>query len=374
MEIPIMEATSPSNKQDTMNKPIIFSKKVNLVDKYNFYEYLAVMLDGGVSIEETLSSVSSKVTSPYFKEKINELKVYVSSWDSVSKSMKKIPQIFPSWEVSIVEAWEATGMLSESLSKLSDELKKVHELRNKIKTALTYPLIIFIFLFLAVLLVLTYVIPAIKPLFETSEVELPGATKALMFVSDFVSHNFPLLILVLFSVFVLFVWYKNTRTGKIQIEQFIFSFPLVWKVYKNYVLSSVSSTFWSLIGSGVSVIKTLNLVGKASNSHIYESLFDEIAQRVSRWSKIVESMKEVDPNGIYFPVDFLQMLSVWERTASLEKINKKISVGYEKEVDYSLTNLSKWIEPVAILIAWVFVLWFAFAIFWAILKVTQVVG
>jgi|GEM_PF-1824388 len=74
-----MEATSPSNKQDTMNKPIIFSKKVNLVDKYNFYEYLAVMLDGGVSIEETLSSVSSKVTSPYFKEKINELKVYVSS-------------------------------------------------------------------------------------------------------------------------------------------------------------------------------------------------------------------------------------------------------------------------------------------------------
>jgi len=347
---------------------------VNLVDKYNFYEYLAVMLDGGVSIEETLSSVSSKVTSPYFKEKINELKVYVSSWDSVSKSMKKIPQIFPSWEVSIVEAWEATGMLSESLSKLSDELKKVHELRNKIKTALTYPLIIFIFLFLAVLLVLTYVIPAIKPLFETSEVELPGATKALMFVSDFVSHNFPLLILVLFSVFVLFVWYKNTRTGKIQIEQFIFSFPLVWKVYKNYVLSSVSSTFWSLIGSGVSVIKTLNLVGKASNSHIYESLFDEIAQRVSRWSKIVESMKEVDPNGIYFPVDFLQMLSVWERTASLEKINKKISVGYEKEVDYSLTNLSKWIEPVAILIAWVFVLWFAFAIFWAILKVTQVVG
>jgi type IV pilus assembly protein PilC len=195
-----------------------------------------------------------------------------------------------------------------------------------------------------------------------------------LFVSDFVSHNFLLLILILFSIFVLFVWYKNTRTGKIQIEEFIFWFPLVGKVYKNYVLSSVSGTFGSLIGSGVSVIKTLNLVGKASNSHIYEGLFEEISLSVSRWSKIVDAMKEVDPNGIYFPVDFLQMLSVWERTASLEKINKKISIWYEKEVDYSLGNLSKWIEPVAILIAWVFVLWFAFAIFWAILKVTQVVG
>ena len=374
MDTPMEETLESSNKQDTMNKPIIFSKKVSLTDKYNFYEYLAVMLDGGVSIEETLSSVSSKITSPYFKEKINEFKVYISSWDSVSKSMKKIPQIFPSGEVYIVEAGEATGMLSESLLKLSDELKKVHELRNKIKWALTYPLIIFLFLFLAVLLVLTYVIPAIKPLFETSQVELPTATKALMFVSDFVSSNFLLLILIIFSVFVLFVWYKNTKTGKIQIEQFIFWFPLVGKVYKNYVLSSISWTFWSLIGSGVSVIKTLNLVGKASNSHIYEWLFDEISLLVSRWSKIVDAMKEVDPNGIYFPASFLQMLSVWERTASLEKINKKISIGYEKEVDYSLANLSKWIEPVAILIAWVFVLWFAFAIFWAILKVTQVVG
>ena len=79
MDTPMEETLESSNKQDTMNKPIIFSKKVSLTDKYNFYEYLAVMLDVGVSIEETLSSVSSKITSPYFKEKINELKVYISS-------------------------------------------------------------------------------------------------------------------------------------------------------------------------------------------------------------------------------------------------------------------------------------------------------
>jgi len=85
-------------------------------------------------------------------------------------------------------------------------------------------------------------------------------------------------------------------------------------------------------------------------------------------------MEEVDPEGRYFPLDFLQMLSVWEKTARLEWISKKINAQYTREVDYSLANLTKWIEPIAILFAWVFVLWFAFAIFGAILKVTQTVN
>ena len=85
-------------------------------------------------------------------------------------------------------------------------------------------------------------------------------------------------------------------------------------------------------------------------------------------------MEEVNTDGRYFPASFLQMLSVGERTASLEKIGKKISSQYEREVDYSLSSVTKWIEPVALLIAGVFVLWFAFAILGAILKITQVVG
>jgi len=96
--------------------------------------------------------------------------------------------------------------------------------------------------------------------------------------------------------------------------------------------------------------------------------------KVSSWNKIVDSMQEVDEENLFFPADFLQMLSVWEKTASLEKVSKKISVQYNREVDYSLSNLTKWIEPIAILLAWVFVLWFAFAIFGAILKVTQTVS
>jgi type IV pilus assembly protein PilC len=85
-------------------------------------------------------------------------------------------------------------------------------------------------------------------------------------------------------------------------------------------------------------------------------------------------MREVDPEKYYFPVDYVQMLSVGEKTASLEKISEKLNDQYEKEVEYALASLTKWIEPLAILVAAIFVSWFAFAIFGAILKVTQTIA
>jgi len=106
----------------------------------------------------------------------------------------------------------------------------------------------------------------------------------------------------------------------------------------------------------------------------YEHLFEEVKEKVSTWNWIVKSMEDVDKEHIYFPSDYLQMLSVWERTANIEEISKKLNKQYEKEVDYALANLTKWIEPLAILFAWIFVLWFVFGIFSAIMKVTDTIA
>lgn len=363
-----------NTKTDFAKKEIILSKKVGLVDKYNFFEYISVMLEWWVGISEALDSVVTKIESPYFREKLKELKIYISSWDSFSKSMKKVPQIFKSSEISIIESWENVWQLANSLLKLSEDLKKIHELRNKIKWALTYPIIVFLFLILALFVVLTYVIPAITPLFADAGIGLPIATRALLATSDFVINNFWVIFLFIVTVIVLVIWYKNTKTWKENIELFIFDIPLVWNIYKNYILSNIASSLSTLIGSWVSIIKTLTLVWKSTNSIVYENIFEDITNRVSKWEWIVKSIEEIDKNNDFFPLDFLQMLSVWEKTANLESISKKISIQYEKEVDYSLARLTKWIEPLAILIAWIFVCWFAFAIFWAILKVTDTVG
>jgi len=361
-------------KEQTTKTDFILFKTVTSTEKYNFYEYLSVMIDAWVWFSSALESVQNRLWNPFFKEKVKELNTYISSWDSFSKSMRKVPQIFNIWEVSIIEAWEQTGKLVQSLQKLSDDLKKMDELKKKVKWALTYPIVIFLFLFLAVVIVLTYVIPQLLPLFKDSGVELPAATKALMLTSDFLINNYWYIIFVIFSIVVAFIWYKSTNEWRVTINNILIKTPLIGNVYKNYALANISSSLWSLIGSGVSIIKALKLTWKASGSSLYEWLFDQIIIKVSNGSKIVDAMEEVDEEGIYFPIDFLQMLSVWERAAKLEEINKKINEQYMREVDFSLWNMTKWIEPVALLLAASFVLWFAFAIFGAILKVTQTVG
>lgn len=369
-----MENLEHNNIQENQPKQYMLFKNINALDKANFYEYLSVMIDGWVSITESLDSVESKISSVYFNQKIIELITYISSWDSFSKAMKKMPDVFSHSEVSIIEAWEQIWGLVESLSKLSEDLKKVHNLKKKVKWALTYPVIIFLFLLLAILIVLVYVIPWIIPLFDNSDVELPYATQLLIATSDFVKWNFWLIILFIASLYVAFIWYRSTETGQEQLDHIYLHIPLVGKVYRNYLLSNISANLWSLIWSGVSVMTTLKLIGRWCGNQVYKQLFDTIMMRVSKWDKIVESMREVDPLKIYFPADFTQMLWVGEKTASIEKIARKINAQYEKEVEYSLASLTKWIEPLAILLAGLFVTWFAFAIFWAIMKVTQTVG
>jgi len=196
---------------ENMYDNFYFFKKVSLVDKYNFYDYMWMMIEWWVSISDALSSVSNKIKNTFFVSKINELKMYISSWDSFSKSMKKMPMIFSNSEIAITESGETTGNLHTTFLNLSEDLKKIYNLQQKIKGALTYPLIIFIFLLVAVLIVLTYVIPAILPIFDNSWVELPFATIMLISVSNFIRDNSVLLIFFFILIIIFFNFYKNTQ-------------------------------------------------------------------------------------------------------------------------------------------------------------------
>ena len=366
-------SNAQNNKEDITKKQFYFFKKVSLLDKFNFYEYLAIMLDGWVTITESLKSVTKKIKNPYFKERIEEILIFISSWDSLNKAMKKIPDIFWTQEHSIIEAWENSWTLVSSLSALALEQKKLYELKQTIKASLTYPIIIIIFLVIAVLIVMTYVVPSLIPLFSETWVEKPFATIALIATSNFLINNYILLILFLLTLILSFTFYKSTDNWKKTLDNIYLNAPLIWSVYKNYIIASSSSILWVMMNAWIPVVKTIILVWKSTNNAIYEELFNNISTRVWNWKKIVDSIWEVDEENKYFPSDFVQLLSVWEKTASLDKVCKKLNEQYSREVNYSLATLTKWIEPMAILIAWGFVLWFAFAIFGAILKLTQTV-
>lgn len=264
--------------------------------------------------------------------------------------------------------------MQKSFANIADELRNQTELIRKVKGALAYPFIIVIFLALAMITIMTYVIPKIEPLFMNTGVELPAATQALVNTSRFMQHNFILIIFLIIAGFFAFKAYEKSEYGRRTLDQLYLSLPLIGDVYRNYIIVRVASSLALLLESGIPIIKTLELTADGSNNAIFAEKISDISKRVESGKRLAESIELVDPEFQTFTQDFSQIVSAGERTSTVNKVCRKLAEQYAREVDSSITILVRFIEPLAILIAGLFVLWFAFGIFSAVLKITETVG
>ncbi|MDD2487598.1 MAG: type II secretion system F family protein [Candidatus Gracilibacteria bacterium] len=353
---------------------VYFWNKITIKDKALLYEHLSNLIDGGVTATNALKGFLDKTLNPKLGLEITNLLLFIESGDSFSTAMKKMPFVFNRKEVAIIEAGESSGTLQKSFLNLSKQLNEEEDLRRKVKGALTYPTIILLFLIIAVFVIMTYVIPKIQPLFESTGIELPLSTRALIFVSEFFINDFYTIIIGLLIAVFSFKAYIKTNSGKRMIDDFYISIPLVGTVYKNYLLAQIASNLGLLIGAGIPIVKTFALTGDSSNNSIYKEIIYNVSKSVSSGKKITQSLEDADPQHKYFKNDFVQMIEAGEKTSTINKVCDKIAYQYSKEVDSSLAILMKWIEPAALLIAGIFVLWFAFAIFSAVLKITETVS
>ena len=288
--------------------------------------------------------------------------------------MRKLPNYFYDQEIAIIESGEQTGMLQSSFVSISKDLRMQEELKNKITAAMTYPVIIMNFLGIAFGIVMIYVIPQLLPILSSNPSELPWSTRSLIGVSDFLRQNILILLVLFFSGGFMFVGYIRTEYGRTWWDRVKVTFPLIGTVYRNYLIARSMSTFHLLTSSGVSIVRTLQLTGSSSGNRVLETLFRTLSDDITHGQKISSSMKLQDPEGVFFSPDILQMIESAEKTSTISSVTNKIAVQYRREVDVALGTMVKFIEPVALLIAGVFVLWFAISIFSAIMQVVSIAG
>ena len=178
-------------------REVRFWHRISVKEKALFYEHLANMVDGGVSVIASLRSFLDKNNNVKMEVEILNLLMFVESGDSFSTGMKKMPTTFDKREIAIIESGEQSGTMQNSFTSLSIELRNQEELTGKVKGALTYPFIIILFLAGAILTIMTYIIPKLEPLFVSTGVELPFATRSLIASSRFIENNFIAIIVVL---------------------------------------------------------------------------------------------------------------------------------------------------------------------------------
>lgn len=356
------------------SQEVRFWHRISIKEKALFYEHLANMVDGGVGVIAALWSFLDKNKNIKMDVEIMNLLVFIESGDSFSIAMKKLPSVFDKREIAIIEAWEQSGTMQNSFVNLANELRNQEELKSKVKGALTYPFIIIIFLVGAVMTIMTYIIPKLEPLFANTGVELPFATKALIGTSRFIQGNFWGIIIFIIVAILAFQAYAKSMTGRHSLDALYLKIPVIWNVYRNYTIVRIASTLSLLLEAGIPIVRTLTLTGEWSNNIVFQEKIEAISKKVQNGKKIAESIEEADPEFNIFTQDFYQIISAGERTSTINKVCHKLAAQYTREVDSSIAVLVRFIEPLAILIAGIFVLWFAFGIFAAVLKITETVG
>ena len=320
---------------------------VPLVEKMLFARHLAVMVKAGFSLNKALQVLILQTKNKRFVKVITELEEDVRKGTAFGDALAKYPDVFSDLFVNMVKVGEASGNLEGNLKMLALQMKKDHNLRSKVKSAMMYPAVILIAMLAIGTGMMIFVVPQLISVFEELNAQLPLATRVVIYVSHFLSTKWWLVILVLIALIIVGRVVLRTKEGKRLLDKVILILPIFGNISKKINSARLARVLSSLIESGVSIVKALEIsAGTLSNSLFTESLM-VASQEVQKGQPLSQSLAAY-PN-LYLPI-VTQMIQVGEETGTLGDITKKLAEFYEEEVTTITKGLSTIIEPILMVI------------------------
>jgi len=305
----------------------------------------STMIDAGVNMVRCLTVLADQATNPKLKAILNDIQSEVEGGQTLSRALEKYPAVFDRLFVGLVSAGEVGGALEESLQRLSQFLEKDVELRRKVKSAMTYPVIIMLFATMVVLGLVTFVLPKFMTLFDDLGIkDLPLPTAMLRSASEFLLAKWYWMLIFVVVFIVAFRLFVRTKVGRRIYDRVKLKAPVFGKLNHKVALSRFSRTLATLLSSGVPILEAMATVaGTVSNDIISDAILEARA-RVREGDKIGEPLAK----SKLFPPMVVQMISIGEESGALDAMLSKVADFYEDEVDAALASLTSAIEPVLI--------------------------
>lgn len=313
-----------------------------------FTRQLSTMINAGVPLTRSLNSLQEHTENPVFRDTLDSIKGDVESGVSLADALSKHPKVFSDIYVNMVRAGEAAGILDEVLNRLAVQQEKSATIRKKIKSAMTYPVVLVVISVLAFFGLMIFVIPKIGQIIIDlggPDAELPLITKIMLGISNFIISFWYILFPVIGVCCVGIKKYLATPQGKTKFHIAILKLPAVSTIIKKVTVARFARTYASLIGAGVSVIEALSITSRAVGNKVYESTLQEACTRLEngeQLSRVIEEKSDL------FPSILAQMLAVGEETGQTDTVLAKVADFYEEEVDTAIESISSIIEPVMI--------------------------
>ena len=322
-----------------------FSEK----DKILFYKQLVYMLKGGVSILQAVDTLKRTTNNYALKKVTTSIIFYLNEGKSFSYALSRLPEYFDESDAAIVKTGENTGTLDVVLQELANEYTYLGSIKNRYKSALTYPIILIIMAFGAVIFLFSSVLPSILEMVAGDQ-QLPQITLILKSVSDFFVWYWREIIVCAITGLIVLMIYASTEVGKNRLS----------KVLVRYTKL--------MIGSGLDYLQTFRLLRGVLDIPLYREMIDSVIAGLQLGKTIYDAIK--DQTHIIYP-NVAVMIKVWEETAHLEEAMENIISMYQEELDTSITQFSKVLEPVILIFMGVIVAFVASGIFGVVFSVME---
>ena len=318
--------------------------RVKLKDLAIFSRQFATMINSGLSLLRALTILGEQTANRRLGEVVGQVRAEVETGSSLSAAMAKHPKIFNRLYVSMVRAGEIGGFLDEVLVKVAETFEKEVALRGKIRSAMTYPVVVFVMVILIVSAMLIFIVPTFKNLYSSLGGELPLPTRMLVGVSDGLRRYFLLVLLVMAGLAFAYKRWRATPAGRYRLDQFKLKVKVFGPLFHKSALSRFARTLATLIRSGVPILQALEIVAETVNNGVISRAIRDVQDSVREGESLATPLAK-HPT---FPAMVVQMMAVGEETGALDTMLTKVADFYDQEVEAAVASLTSLIEPILI--------------------------
>jgi type IV pilus assembly protein PilC len=309
-----------------------------------FSRQFATMIDAGIAMLKCLDILESQTKDIPLKNAINAVRRDVKGGSSLGDALAKHPKCFSKLYVNMVKAAELGGILDSILDRLASFLETEMEIRQKIQSAMMYPVIVLCFSILMIFALFYLVLPRFKEIFADLNVPMPAMTTALFAMSDWIV-KYVYLIPIFAAVFYFGVKkYGDTPQGRMQIDTLKLKAPIVGDLILKMSVSRFSRTFGTLVAAGVPMMRAMDIIGETAGNAVLAKAIRDARQAIKEGQRFSTPLAA---SGI-FPQMVTHMIDIGEETGRLSEMLCKVADFYDKEVDASVKGLTSMIEPMLI--------------------------
>jgi type IV pilus assembly protein PilC len=338
----ITEANAGMNKEITI--PGFGKKKVKLKDLAVMSRQFATMINSGLSLLRALTILTEQSENKELARVLGEVRNDIETGSSLSVAMAKHPDVFPPLMVNMCRAGEVGGFLDTVLLQIANNYEAEVKLRGKVKSAMTYPVVVLCIALLAVVGMLLFIVPTFAGLFDTLGGTLPAPTRFLVFLSNILKVAIvPLIVLIVVGVK---VWGKVKRKPGVRdvVDPLKLKLPVFGELLRKIALTRFARNLGTMMSSGVPILQSLDIVAETTGNVVLERATRAVQESVRTGESLAKPLTEHP----VFPPMVVQMMSVGEDTGALDTMLGKIAEFYDQEVEATTESLTALIEPLMI--------------------------